>query len=241
MPALSLATTRLLTSGHNIPILGFGVAYGFGKSEDPAELTKPCVLEAFKVGYSVLAAVDASLKATKFDYLDLYLIHSPPSGTSRRIEAWRALVDAKKQGKIRSIGVSNYNVKHIEEIKKAGYELPSINQVELHPFCQQSPIVEYCHANNIVVEAYCPILRGKMDDPIIVDIAQKLNKEPAQVLLRWSLQRGFVPLVRSSNPTRIKSNAAVFDFELDEDDVNRLNGLDQDAEGAISWNPVDVE
>ncbi|PSR70683.1 hypothetical protein PHLCEN_2v13413 [Hermanssonia centrifuga] len=80
-----------------------------------------------------------------------------------------------------------------------------------------------------------------MDDPIIVDIAQKLNKEPAQVLLRWSLQRGFVPLVRSSNPTRIKSNAAVFDFELDEDDVNRLNGLDQGAEGAISWNPVDVE
>lgn len=279
MAALTFNSTIRLTSGFNIPRLGFGVAYGFGKYEDPSELTVPSVLEALKVGYrhfdtaqmygneedvgeairqsgvnreevfvtskvpsggykNVLSAVDTSLRRLGFDYLDMYLIHSPPSGTKHRLETWRAFIDAKKQGKVRTIGVSNYNVAHLEEIKQAGYELPSVNQIELHPFCQQKPIVDWCRANNVQVEAYCPVLRGRLSDPVVGDIAKKVNKEPAQVLLRWSLQSGFIPLIRSSNRTRIRSNTELYDFTLSEEDMKRLNALDRGSRGAVSWNPI---
>ncbi|CAL1708216.1 unnamed protein product [Somion occarium] len=256
--ALTFQSTVKLLSGYEIPRLGFGVAYGFGKEEDPLELTKPGVLEALKVGYrhidsaqlyrnerevgeavresglkredvfvtskvpdegEPLASVDASLKALGFDYIDLYLIHSPPAGKENRLTKYKALLEAKRE---------------------AGLELPSVNQVELHPFCQQRPIIEYCNKHNIAVEAYCPVIRGKLDDPVIVDIAKKHGKEPAQVLLRWSLQHDLIPLVRSSNPARILSNTQIYDFALDEDDVKRLDALDRGAEGAISWNPIDV-
>ncbi|PSR84409.1 hypothetical protein PHLCEN_2v5446 [Hermanssonia centrifuga] len=108
-------------------------------------------------------------------------------------------------------------VKHLEEIREAGMETPAINQIELHPFCQQKPIVEYCRKHDIVVEAYCPLIRGKMDHPVLKEVAQK-----------------------SATPARIHSNTKVYDFELDEDDMKRLDALDQGKEGAISWNPVDV-
>jgi len=101
--------------------------------------------------------------------------------------------------------------------------------------------VEYCEANDIIVEAYCPIIRGKMDHPVIQEIAAKHNREPAQVLIRWSLQRGYVPLPKSATPSRIHSNAQVYDFELDEEDMRKLDSLDRGKEGAISWNPVDVD
>lgn len=126
------------------------------------------------------------------DYLDLYLIHSPPRGTKLRIDTWRALVDAKKAGKVRDIGVSNYNVHHLEEIKNAGLETPAVNQVEIHPFCQQKTIVEYCNAHGIVVEAYCSVVRGAFDHPVVASLMQKHGKDAAQILIRWSLQRGYV-------------------------------------------------
>ncbi|KAK7685357.1 hypothetical protein QCA50_011721 [Cerrena zonata] len=277
---LTIESTVKLNSGYEIPRFGFGVAYGYGKVEDPLELTVPGVLEAFKVGYRHIdsaqlyrnerevgqalrksgikredvyitskvpedgdptASIDASLAAFQFEYIDLYLIHSPPPGKETRLKLWRALLEAKKLGKIRSAGVSNYNIHHLEEIREAGLEIPSVNQIELQPFCQQKPIVEYCRKHDIAVEAYCPIIRGKMDDPVIVDIAKKHNKEPAQVLLRWSLQHGLIPLVRSSNPARILSNSQVYDFALDEDDMKRLDALDCGDEGAISWNPIHVQ
>jgi len=149
------------------------------------------------------------------------------------------LLESKAAGKIRSVGVSNYNVHHIEEIKKAGYELPSVNQIELHPFLQQTEIVKYCNENNIVVQAYCPIVRGKMDNPTIAALATKYNRDPAHILLRWSLQKGFVPLPKSDTPSRIHSNVNLYDFELTEDDIQKLDALDLGKAGAISWNPVD--
>ncbi|CAK5265791.1 unnamed protein product, partial [Mycena citricolor] len=192
-------------------------------------------------GYeSTLAGVNTSLGQFGFEYIDLFLIHDPMSGSERRLATYKALLESKTAGKIRTVGVSNYGVHHLEEIKKAGMEMPAVNQIELHPLCQQKPIVDYCKANSIVVQAYCPIIRGKMDHPSITSIAEKHKREPAQVLLRWSLQKGFVPLPKSETPSRIHSNAKLYDFELDEEDMSALDAMDQGKDGAISWNPVHV-
>ncbi|KAF8904438.1 NADP-dependent oxidoreductase domain-containing protein [Gymnopilus junonius] len=203
-------------------------------------LTTKCISKTH--GYeSTKRGLDESLAKMRFDYIDLFLIHDPYAGKDLRLQTYKALLEGKSAGKIKAVGVSNFNVKHIEEIKAAGYELPDVNQIELHPFCQQKPIVEYCKANDIVVEAYCPIIRGKMDHPVIQEIAAKHSRDPAQVLIRWSLQKGYVPLPKSATPSRIHSNAQVYDFELDEEDMRKLDSLDRGKEGAISWNPVDVD
>ncbi|KAI8975823.1 Aldo/keto reductase [Trametes punicea] len=188
---------------------------------------------------SALAAIDESLKNFRFDYIDLMLIHAPLSDKERRIQTWKALIEAKKQGKVRTIGVSNYSPKHLEEIREAGLETPAVNQVELQPFCQQKEIVDYCKEHGIVVEAYAPLMRGQWNDKI-VELAKKYNKEPAQFLVRWSLQRGFVPLPKSANPERVISNANVFDFEISDEDMAAVNALDRGKDGAITWNPVDA-
>ncbi|THH19792.1 hypothetical protein EW146_g1460 [Bondarzewia mesenterica] len=134
-------------------------------------------------GYEgALAQVNDSLKVFGFDYIDLYLIHSPLPGREKRLETWRALLDAKKAGKLRSIGVSNYGPKHIEEIRAAGFELPSVNQVELHPLCQQKDIVECCNKYSILVEAYAPLIRGDFSDIALQAISKKVNKALADTI-----------------------------------------------------------
>ncbi|KAG6378339.1 NADP-dependent oxidoreductase domain-containing protein [Boletus reticuloceps] len=121
-------------------------------------------------------------------------------------------------------------IKHLEEIKSAGLQMPAVNQIEarsiLHPLCQQRPIVDYCRAQSIVVQAYCPIIRGQMDQSVIQAIAKKYERDPAQILIRWSLQKGFVPLPKSATPSRIKSNADIYDFSLGSEDVTLLDNLD---------------
>ncbi|EIN12068.1 Aldo/keto reductase [Punctularia strigosozonata HHB-11173 SS5] len=201
-------------------------------------ITTKCVSKTH--GYeSTLKAVDVSLQSFGFDYIDLYLIHDPMSGTERRLQTYKALQESKKAGKVRTVGVSNYGIKHLQEIQTAGYELPAVNQIELHPFCQQRPIVDWCNKHSIVVQAYCPIVRGKFDHPVIQQIAEKLDHDPAQILLRWSLQKGFIPLPKSSTPARIRSNIQLYDFALDDEDMQALDELDKGKEGSISWNPVD--
>jgi len=194
------------------------------------------------IGYEkTREGVDKSMQELGTDYVDLFLIHDPRAGPTERMPKYQALLDAKKAGKIRIVGVSNYGVKHLEEIRIAGLEMPFVNQIELHPFNQQKPIVEYCRKHHIVIEAFCPLVRGKMDDPVIVAVANKHQRDPAQVLIRWSLQKGFVPLPKSSTPARIASNAAVYDFILSEEDMTSLDSLDCGKEGSVSWNPVDHE
>lgn len=182
--------------------------------------------------------VQESVVQLDLGYYDLYLIHSPVSGKKKRIETYRALVEAKKDGLVKKIGVSNYSGKHIDEIIDAGLELPDVNQIELHPFCQQKPIVEYCRAKGIAVQAYSPLVTGQMDHDVFRRLAKKHDKDEAQILIRWSLQKGYIPLPKSSHPERIRSNAQVFNFELDKDDMDALDALDEGEEGAVTWNPV---
>ncbi|KDR75170.1 hypothetical protein GALMADRAFT_226827 [Galerina marginata CBS 339.88] len=203
-------------------------------------ITTKCVSKTH--GYeSTKSGLDQSLAKMQFDYVDLFLIHDPLSGKDRRLPTYKALLEGKATGKIKAVGVSNYGVKHMEEIKEAGYELPDVNQIELHPLCQQKPIVKYCQENNIIVQAYCPIIRGRMDNPVIQEVAIKHTRDPAQILIRWSLQKGYVPLPKSATPSRIRSNADVYDFELDKEDMQKLDALDLGKAGSISWNPVDAE
>jgi len=173
--------------------------------------------------------------AGKNGYVDLFLIHTPNGGAEARKLMWQALEKAKQEGKAREIGVSNYGIQHIEEVKSIGKVWPPvINQIELHPWCQQRDCVEYCKKNNIVVEAYCPLVRNeKANDKTLTSICEKHKVGPNQVLVRWSLQKGFVPLPKSDTPSRIVSNADVYGFELDKEDMAKLDGLDQGRDGAI--------
>ncbi|KAJ7703042.1 NADP-dependent oxidoreductase domain-containing protein [Mycena rosella] len=210
-----------------------------GLNREDLFITTKCISNTH--GYeSTLKGVDASLAKFGFDYIDLFLIHDPHSGTERRLATYKALLEAKTAGKIRTVGVSNYGVHHLEELKAAKLEMPAVNQIELHPLCQQKPIVKYCIENSIVVQAYCPLVRGKTDIDILTKIAAKHNKDPVHVLLRWSLQKGFVPLPKSATPSRIHSNTQLYDFELDAEEMSSLDDLDRGKEGAISWNPVDA-
>ena len=168
-------------------------------------------------------------------YVDCFLIHSPNAGREKRREMWLALERLKEEGRVKCIGVSNYGVGQIEEMKSyATTWPPSVNQIELHPWLQQRKIVDYCNEHGIVVEAYSPLVRNyKAHDATLVDVAERIGKTTAQVLIRYCLQKGWVPLPKSDNPDRIRANADVYDFEIGADDMGKLDGLDQGDQGAI--------
>ncbi|KAM0340377.1 hypothetical protein ACHAPU_010513 [Fusarium lateritium] len=168
-------------------------------------------------------------------YVDLFLIHSPNSGAAKRKEMWQALERLYEEGKAKSIGVSNFGIKHIDELKQfAKVWPPHVNQIELHPWNQQREAVEYCEKNNIVVEAYSPLVRNqKADDKTLASIAKKHNVTPSKVLIRYCLQKNWVPLPKSDTPERIQANADVFGFDLDDKDMKSLDDLDEGAAGAI--------
>jgi diketogulonate reductase-like aldo/keto reductase len=191
-------------------------------------------------GYdSTLAAIDLSLKKMQLDYIDLYLIHWPVQDL--RLDSWRAMEKAQTDGKIRSIGVSNYMIHHLEELLDNCQMIPAINQFEISPFNYQSrrDVIEYCLSKNILVEAYSPLTKGqKLRDPDLIDIGNKYGKSPAQVLIRWALQHQLIVLPKSSNEQRIRENAAVFDFTLTEEDMNYLDGMDENL--ATSWDPTNT-
>ncbi|KAF2684792.1 Aldo/keto reductase [Lentithecium fluviatile CBS 122367] len=186
---------------------------------------------------STYKLIEESVKKLDGDngYVDLFLIHSPNGGKESRRLMWLALEKAKETGKVRDIGVSNYGIGHIEEIKEIGKVWPPVvNQIELHPWCQQREIVDYCEKKKIAIEAYCPLVRNqKAHDKTLTEIATKHKKSPNQILIRYCLQKGWVPLPKSDTPQRIVSNADVYDFELDEEDMKSLDGFDQGSKGAI--------
>ncbi|KEY71874.1 hypothetical protein S7711_06015 [Stachybotrys chartarum IBT 7711] len=167
-------------------------------------------------------------------YVDLFLIHIPGRDKANRERLWKVLEQLHAEGKARAIGVSNFHIHHLEEMREyASIWPPHVNQIELHPWCQQRNLDSYCKDNKILVQAYCPLVAGsKFQDPTLCALAARRGKTPAQILIRYSLQKGWVPLPKSEKPNRIRENAAVFDFALGTDEVTILDGLDQGFEGA---------
>lgn len=179
------------------------------------------------LGYeSTLAAYEASLNKLGLDYLDLYLIHWPVEGKYK--DAWRALETLYKEGKVRAIGVSNFQVHHLEDLLKDAEIKPMINQVEYHPRLTQLEVKTFCQDNGIQLEAWSPLMQGQLlDQPVLKDIANKYNKTVPQVILRWDLQNGVVTIPKSTKEHRIVENANIFDFELSNEDMELINSLNQ--------------
>ena len=180
-----------------------------------------------EVGYdSTLEAFERSLQKLKLSYIDLYLIHKPVEGF--RKNTWEALEKLKKDGICRSIGVSNFSPRHLDEILEICEFIPTVNQIEMNPFLAQKTISKYCRAKNIHITGFCPLARTeKSKDPAIVDVANECGKTWAQVMIRWSLQKQVTTIPKSVNPQRIRENTDVFDFELNEKQMQRLDDLDQ--------------
>ncbi len=171
-----------------------------------------------------LRAADDSLKQLNTDYIDLYLIHWPSGG--KRPETWNALETLLAEGKFKAIGVSNFAVKHLNEIMDNCSVVPAVNQVEFSPFLYQKDLLEFCNSRGIQLEAYSPLGRGyKVNDPQISGIAKRYSKSPAQILIRWALQHKVIVIPKSSNKNRIIENADIFNFEISVEDMNYLDSL----------------
>jgi 2,5-diketo-D-gluconate reductase A len=176
----------------------------------------------------ILRSFDQSLADLGFDYLDLFLIHWPLPGVSDYVKRWSVMEEIYASGRAKAIGVSNFQASHLRNVFAASEITPAVNQIEVSPFLTQDELRAFDADHEIVTEAWSPIARGKVaDDPVIRGIAEKLGKSPAQVTLRWHIQRGDVVFPKSVNRSRIEENFAIFDFELDPSDMVAITALDR--------------
>ena len=179
----------------------------------------------------VMEAFDVSLTQLGLDYVDLYLIHWPCAPHHQT--TWPVLEQLLRSGKARAIGVSNFQPHHLEDIKKAGYTTPALNQIEMHPYHTQKPLLAYCRANGIAPQSWSPlggehpVQEQLFNAPAITRLAAKYNKTPAQIILRWNMDLGIITIPKSANPNRIKENINIFDFALTQEEVAAIDALNQ--------------
>lgn len=187
-------------------------------------------------GYDkTIEAFNKSLERLQVDYIDLYLIHWPNKLNS---ETWKAFEHLYKTGKVKSIGVCNFKIGHLEELKKTAEIMPMVNQVEIHPQSSKNDMLRYCEENNIQLVAWSPIMRGKLfSNELILGLAEKYKKTIAQIILRWHVQRGIIPIPKSSNEGRIKENLSIFDFKLSNDDMSIIDSLNEGDNVSVSGVP----
>jgi 2,5-diketo-D-gluconate reductase A len=211
----------------------YGNEVGVGQAIRASDVPRDDVFVTTKVwnteqGYDeTLRAFDASLDRLGTDHVDLYLIHWPAPTQDRYVDTWRALERIAEEGRARSIGVSNFQVHHLERLLGETSVVPVIDQVEAHPWLQQHELREFCAARGIAVEAWSPLARGRvLDDAVIGRVAAKHGVEPAQTVIRWHLQQGLVVIPKTVNALRLRSNLDVFGFELDDDDLAAIAALD---------------
>lgn len=176
-------------------------------------------------GYDkTLSAFENSLQRLGLSYVDLYLIHWPVQG--KILETWKAMIKILKVGKARAIGVSNYSIAELKETIQTCDIIPAINQVEFHPFLYQKDLLDFCKNNRIQIESYSPLTRGrKLNHPLVKAISNKYGKTTAQILIKWNLQHGLVVIPKSIHENRILENSQVFDFRIEEKDMEALNSL----------------
>ena len=177
---------------------------------------------------AALRAFDQTLDALGFDYLDLFLIHWPLPSIGDFVETWKAMQEISESGRVKAIGVSNFQEAHLQRLFNETSIVPAVNQIEVHPYLVQDTLREFGAAHKIATEAWSPIAQGTvLGDPVIVSIAEKVGKTPAQVTLRWHIQRGDIVFPKSVTRSRVEENFAIFDFELSDDDMRSITELDR--------------
>lgn len=205
--------------------VGRGIKESGAKREDLFITTK--VWNADQGYESTLAAFEESMKKLDLEYLDLYLIHWPVEGKYK--DTWRALEKLYKDGKVKAIGVCNFQVHHLKDLMEDAEVAPMVNQVEYHPQLAQKELLQFCKDNQIQLEAWSPLMQGKLlDNPVLQEIADKYGKSTAHVILRWDLQNGVVTIPKSVKEHRIIGNAEVFDFELTAEDMEKIDSLNKE-------------
>jgi 2,5-diketo-D-gluconate reductase A len=176
-----------------------------------------------------LKAFDQSLSDLGFDHLDLFLVHWPLPKVGDFVETWRAMEEIYRSGRAKAVGVSNFQPHHLRRLLEETEVVPAVNQIEVHPYLTQDEVRDFGAAHGIATEAWSPIAQGRvLDDPVLQRIARRLGRTPAQVVLRWHLQRGDIVFPKSVTRSRVEENFALFDFELDADDVAAVSGLNRD-------------
>lgn len=241
------ATAEALVAGYRLIDTAriYGNEHGVGRAINDSSVSREDIFLTTKLwnlsqGYDKAhAAFNNSLRRLKMDYVDLYLLHWPVSG--KRLDSWRALEEIHASGRAKAIGVSNFTVKHLTELMEKSSVVPAINQVEFHPFLykEQIELLDFCEKHGIVVEAYSPLAHGrKTDEVVLPPVAQRHGKSVSQVILRWCLQHGTVPLPKSTNPDHIKENLDIFDFELSDSEMRAIDDLSDGTR--TCWNPSDM-
>ena len=185
-------------------------------------------------------AFDRSLDSLGFDYLDLVLIHwpLPMHYDGDFVSTWEVMEEFRQSGRVRSIGVSNFEIAHLQALADAGLSKPVVNQIEAHPYLRNDEVRAYCREQDILVQAWSPIAKGQvLADPVVVELARRVGRTPAQVVLRWHVQRGDIVLPKSVTDERVRENFAIFDFELDSEDMAAIDSLERGEEGRTGPHP----
>ncbi len=219
----------------------YGNEVGIGNGIKESEINREDIFLVTKLwnddhGYDkTIEAFNKSLERLQVNYIDLYLVHWPNKLNS---ETWKAFEYLYKTGKVKAIGVCNFKIGHLEELKKTAEIMPMVNQIEIHPQSSKNDILSYCEENNIQLVAWSPIMRGKLfSNDLMIDLAEKYKKTIAQIILRWHVQRGIIPIPKSSNEERIKENLSIFDFELSNADMKTIDLLNEGDTVSVSGVP----
>lgn len=246
IPKIGFGTYKLKDENETIDTIKYALKVGYrfidtasfygneewiGKAIKESKIKRENIFLATKVwndshGYDkAIDSFEKSMKKLDIDYLDLLLIHWP---TKLNKETWRAFEGLYELGKVRAIGVCNFKIGHLEELRKTAKIMPMVNQIEVHPCFSQKEIVNYCNNYKIQVIGWSPIMKGQLlEVPLMIDLAEKYNKTIAQIALRWHIQKGIIPIPKSSHYGRIADNIDIFNFELSEEDMIKIDKLDR--------------
>ena len=244
-------TARVVLDGISVGYRSIDTAEGYNNEEGvgqaiaEAEIPREQLFVTSKLrngGHAyddAMRSFDETMRKLRLEQLDLFLIHWPQPSKGKYVEAWKALVQLQEEGRIRSIGVSNFNPVHLERIIGETGVTPVLNQIELHPSFQQRDKRAFLEQHDIKIESWSPLGSGRaLDNPVLGDIAKKYAKTVAQTIIRWHLQEGLIVIPKTTHRARMEENISVFDFELDAEDMQRIAGLDDPTGGRIGPDPA---